>query len=365
MTDAEQNTGFMSCFQLPRGGDLSALTEVVLAGNAASPACRRVPVVGVLLDEPSSRTRFSVESASYRLGAQCIVADLSRTSLAKGESIGDSARTWARSCDLLCVRSRITGLPHLISMHAGIPVINLGDGRGEHPTQGLATIVHAISRFGGIKGLQVCLWGDVKYSRCAHSVMIACVALGARVVLCARPMGELPLGLMNLLNGDEWLGSVRATDSIEASRCKFDIIYVNRLQEERRSNCDLTAEEYGRIGIADLEHLSPNGCVLHPLPRKEEMDPLVVADPRCLIWEHVNITYMTRQWLIGQYLHEPEARSSAFFIQPFHVPESGSVCCECAAVLGTTDIPGGLLSRANPGVCPWCFQELKDEHGRI
>ena len=104
---------------------------------------------GFFFDEPSSRTRFSTESAVYRLGANCMVSlSMNETSIAKGETLVDSARIWSKYCDLLCVRNRMAGFGRLISEYAEVPIINLGDGFLEHPTQALATLVHAQLLFG-------------------------------------------------------------------------------------------------------------------------------------------------------------------------------------------------------------------------
>ena len=141
------------------------------------------------------------------------------------------------------------------------------------------------------------------------------------------------MGLLRLLDGQDWPGSVSVVESIEESGQEFDIIYVNRLQKERRISCEVTEEEYGRLDLTDLEHRSPRGCVLHPLPKRAEMPAFVVDDPRCRLWEHVDITYMTRQWLIDQYLCKPEERSLNFFIKPLLLPKLWFPGCDCASAL--------------------------------
>lgn len=353
---------FLSCFQLDPWWNVSEFARDV---KAFSPKQNDIrfddKIVGILLDEPSTRTRFSVESAAYRLGANCIVSlSMSQTSVAKGESFMDSAKIWGINCDILCVRHRRAGFARLLSQYTTKPVINLGDGFLEHPTQGLATVVHASLLFGEVRGLNICIWGDIAYSRCAHSVMIAFALLGASVWLCPRPPSDAPVDLMALVKEIRPDADIRLIDDMSKVQNTFEVLYVNRLQSERREGSMVQC--YGSIGSAEMRSLSPEGILLHPLPRGEELPNSLLGDPRVRIWQHVDITYRTRQWLMHEYLAHPDSGSDFGLLEFPFTPTGSCLREDCASQI----FPGPRNLQESHGetssrVCHACLRTIDRE----
>lgn len=351
---------FTSCFQLSPHADYLALADKVLAFEPRSVRSRlQGHVIGVFFEEPSTRTRFSTESAAYRMGVQCITSlSPAATSIAKGESFEDSARIWSMYCDLLCVRHRLPGYARLLGRHASVPVINLGDGPLEHPTQGLATILHIASCFGRTKDVRICIWGDVAMSRCAHSVLIACVLLGAAVWLCPFPKRQLPEDLLRLLGATVPSCSVGIVDNVEDIPHPLDVLYVNRLQVERRADGDQVP--YAKITSVDMAKLQKNGIVLHPLPRRGELPDEICCDTRVRIWQHAEMTLRTRQFLLYQYL----ANVAALPITD--MPFETSECCgrpDCASSLfPSSQRPASRASEAGADAlkktCGACLRQV-------
>jgi len=302
-------TGFISCFQLYRYNRIHDLVHEII--NFSPSVISSKKVVSLFFDEPSSRTRFSVESALYRLGADCITSlSMDQTSIAKGESFEDSARIWSRYSDIICTRHRLPGFANLLSKFSDVPVINLGDGFLEHPTQGLATVIHALKLFGKIRNLNICIWGDLAFSRCAHSVMIAFALLGASVWLFPVP-NEIPNDLIGILQKLHPTAKIKVIHDLIEFQGKFHILYLNRLQIERRSEYQNIS--HYKIDQMDLKTLTNDGVLLHPLPRGEELSDDICQDSKVKIWEHVDMTYRTREWLLFQYLTEWSSNKSLKF----------------------------------------------------
>lgn len=255
-------------------------------------------VVGALFEESSSRTRFSTEAAVYKLGGNVIhFSSLLETSIRKGETLEESARLWSNYFDLLVIRSKSAFLPFLFNKYASIPVINLGDGSNEHPTQALATLVHAYKEFGHIDGLNICLWGDFIKSRTMHSVAIVFSLLGANVYVCPIPsiLGESQV--VNKIEGIYPNAKISIVDSVEKIEEKIDIYYITRLQQERweaKPNYNVFLPNY-------CNNMSKNGIILHPLPHNDEVSNEVLYHEKSKIYQHIKITQQTRAWILYSY----------------------------------------------------------------
>ncbi|MDR1001978.1 MAG: hypothetical protein LBL82_01725 [Oscillospiraceae bacterium] len=255
-------------------------------------------VVGVLCEESSSRTRFSTESAIQKLGGNVIhFSSLEETSIKKGETLEESSELWSNYFDLIAIRSQKEMVPYIVSKHSTVPVINLGDGGNEHPTQGLATLVHAYKVFGKIRGLNICLWGDFLKSRTVHSVAIAFSALGANVTICSIPGISEQNMTLNLINRFYPDAHITFVDSIENIRDDIDIFYITRLQQERWK----VEPKYEKFLPSYCNKLSENGIVLHSLPHNNEIGSEVLYHRKSKIHDHIKITLKTREWLLCQY----------------------------------------------------------------
>jgi aspartate carbamoyltransferase catalytic subunit len=237
--------------------------------------------------ENSTRTAMSFATAVHRLGASAITLSVEHSSVKKGETLEDTARTLnAMRPDALVIRHRENGAPAAAALIMDAPVINAGDGTNEHPTQALldaATIRH---RLGRIQGLTVAICGDIKHSRVARSNALLLPRLGAQVRL-AGPPDLMPDGVPPL----------SVDEAVEGA----DVVMMLRVQRERLE-ADLgdgPGEYLERYGLTRerLARAAPNAVVMHPGPmnRGVEIDPLIADDPeRSLITLQVEMGVAVR-----------------------------------------------------------------------
>ncbi|CAB1128489.1 aspartate carbamoyltransferase [Candidatus Hydrogenisulfobacillus filiaventi] len=263
--------------------DLSAreITELLdlsqeLAGILERPI-KKVPTlrgtaVATLFFEPSTRTRTSFELAAKYLSADTVNLSPQGSSLEKGETLWDTARTVAAmGVDALVVRHRTAGVPERLAALLPVPVINAGDGAHEHPTQGLLDLLTVRQHFGRIAGLKVAVVGDLAHSRVARSDLWGFTALGAEV----RLVGP------RLFWPADWeeLG-VPVTEDLEAGIRGCQVVQVLRLQRERQAAGLIPdAQEYfARWGLTPqrLARLAPEAVVLHPGPMNRGVE---IASP--------------------------------------------------------------------------------------
>jgi aspartate carbamoyltransferase catalytic subunit len=227
--------------------------------------------------ENSTRTLFSFEIAGKRLGAQVSNFHPAASSVRKGESLIDTALTLnAMRPDLLVIRHEAVGAAADVAAVMGCPVINAGDGRGEHPTQALLDALAIRRRFGRIAGLKIAICGDIRHSRVANSNMRALPLLGAEL----RLVGPEPLLPETLPDG-----AAAFTDLDEGIE-SADAVMMLRIQRERMAPdiAEALGDYHGRYGLTmrRLERAAPNAIVMHPGPmnRGVEIDGEVADDPR-------------------------------------------------------------------------------------
>lgn len=242
-------------------------------------------LVANMFFENSTRTRLSFERAARALSADVMSFSAVASSVAKGESLKDTALTVeALGADLMVVRHRSTGASLRIAEWVGCPVINAGDGAHQHPTQALLDALTLRRRFGSIDGLRVAIVGDVRHSRVARSNVFALTALGARVVLVA-PRTLQPVAFA------DW--PVDSTDDLDEVLEEVDVVYLLRIQVERGglSVFPSLPEYVSRYGITRerFARLHPEAVVLHPGPmnRGVEISDMVAAHPNALILDQV------------------------------------------------------------------------------
>lgn len=240
--------------------------------------------VATLFFEPSTRTRISFERAATLLGAHVMTFDPGNSSMSKGESTRDTVLTLAAmGPDVLVVRHRSVGLPAFAARWSSLPVVNAGDGRGEHPTQALADALTLRRHFGGLSGLRMGIVGDVANSRVARSLLWALPTLGVEVTLIG-PSGLLP---------DRGPWGAQATSDFDSALPELDAVYMLRMQAERGSGSAVPpgsgyAKRFSmderRMGI-----LGPDAVIMHPGPinRGVEISSVVADSPRSLILRQV------------------------------------------------------------------------------
>jgi aspartate carbamoyltransferase catalytic subunit len=248
------------------------------------PALRGRTVVNFFL-ENSTRTRISFELAAKRLSADVINFSASGSSVAKGESLKDTALTLqAMGADAIVIRHSSSGSPLQLTRWFQGHVLNAGDGTHEHPTQALLDLYTMREKLGRLEGLQVAIVGDVLHSRVARSLSFGLVKMGADVTLIGPP---------TLIPPDAPAWGVHVDYDIDAVLPKLDVCYVLRVQKERqRLEYFPSVREYARLfGVtsARAATLPPNALIMHPGPmnRGVEIDSDVADLPESVIEEQV------------------------------------------------------------------------------
>ena len=226
--------------------------------------------------EPSTRTRLSFEAAGMRLGGRCLtIADPSVTSMKKGETLHDTIRMLSSYADAIVLRHPNEGAARLAAQTSDKPVINAGDGAGQHPTQTLLDLATMHEAFGTLSGLKVVLLGDLKYGRTVHSLAHALAVFGSELVLAAPPSLGLPNEVMEHL--DHLGAKVSLEDQLHRAVRDADVLYVTRIQKERFGDDAEFAKVAGsyRIDNQVLSGAKQRLIVMHPLPRTGEVAPEV------------------------------------------------------------------------------------------
>ncbi|HUT90672.1 MAG TPA: aspartate carbamoyltransferase catalytic subunit [Thermoguttaceae bacterium] len=252
-----------------------------------------------LFFENSTRTRTSFTLAARRLGADTIDFSAATSSLSKGETVIDTAKNIeAMGVDVVVVRHRTPGTPHLLAQNLRCSVVNAGDGPHEHPTQGLLDILTIRQRLGRIEGLTVALVGDIAHSRTARSNIWGLKALGAHVIVCGP----------STLVSPRWeeLG-VEYSYSLDDILPRVDVLNLLRIQFERQLTRPFpSVREYAHLYAMDRDRLArakPGILVLAPGPinRGVEVTPDVADGPHSAILEQVTNGVAVRMavlWLV-------------------------------------------------------------------
>ena len=269
-------------------------------------ACRGKKLA-TLFFEPSTRTRLSFEAAMYELGGNVLgFAGAQSSSAAKGESVADTAKTVSCYADIIAMRHPKEGAALVAANNASIPVINAGDGGHCHPTQTLADLLTIHREKGRFDNLTIGLCGDLKFGRTVHSLIGAMSRYaGVRFVLISPTELRIPDYVKEDVLDKRGIPYEEVTD-LEAAIGGLDILYMTRVQRERFFN----EEDYLRLKdsyILDPKKLTrakADLCIMHPLPRVNEISVAVDNDPRaCYFKQVLNGKYM-RMALILKLLKE-------------------------------------------------------------
>jgi aspartate carbamoyltransferase catalytic subunit len=237
-------------------------------------------ILASLFFEPSTRTRLSFESAMHRLGGGVItITGQEGTSLIKGETLADTIRMAECYSDIIAMRHPKEGSARLAAGFSAKPVINGGDGAGQHPTQTLLDLFTMQEEFGDLSKIHVTLVGDLRYGRTTHSLSLALARFGASISLVAPPVIQMPDHIIDELTQ---MG-VHPEQSSDLKSCipRTDVIYMTRIQKERFAD----PEEYLKVANAysiDVQTLVPAKkglIIMHPLPRVDEIHPSVDSTP--------------------------------------------------------------------------------------
>ena len=260
-----------------------------------------------LFFEPSTRTRLSFEAAMYELGGNVIgFSEANSSSAAKGESVADTARTVSCYADIIAMRHPKEGAPYVASLKASIPVINAGDGGHNHPTQTLADLLTIRKEKGGFSNLTIGLCGDLKFGRTVHSLIGAMSRYeGVKFVLISPEELKVPEYIKSEILDPKGI-EYKESASLEAVMPELDILYMTRVQRERFFNeADYIRLKDTYILTTDkLSNAKADLCIMHPLPRVNEISVGVDDDPRACYFKQVLYGKYMRMALILKLLEE-------------------------------------------------------------
>ena len=267
---------------------ISTANDMIANPEKYREKCRNKKLA-TLFFEPSTRTRLSFEAAMYELGGNVIgFSEAQSSSASKGESVSDTAKVISCYADIIAMRHPKEGAPLVAAKAASIPVINAGDGGHCHPTQTLADLLTIQREKGRLCDLTVGFCGDLKFGRTVHSLISALSRYtGIRFVLISPAELTLPGYVRDTL--DKSGIPYEETRSLEDSLGKLDILYMTRVQRERFFN----EEDYLRLRDSyiltpEKMRLAPKDmCVMHPLPRVNEISVAVDDDPRACYFKQV------------------------------------------------------------------------------
>ena len=252
--------------------------------------------LATLFFEPSTRTRLSFEAAMYELGGNVLgFSEAQSSSASKGESVSDTVRVVGCYADIIAMRHPKEGAPLVASRKAGIPVINAGDGGHNHPTQTLADLLTIYREKGRLTDMTIGLCGDLKFGRTVHSLVSAMSRYaGVKFVMISPEELRIPQYILSDVLDPKGIEYEEVT-SLEAVMPELDILYMTRVQRERFFN------EADYVRLKDSYILTPDKlrtakddlCILHPLPRVNEISVAVDDDPRaCYFKQALNGKYM-------------------------------------------------------------------------
>lgn len=233
-------------------------------------------VLSTLFFEPSTRTRLSFESAMKRLGGNVIgITEREGSSLVKGETLADTIRMVASYSDVIVLRHPQEGAARLAAEFSDKPIINAGDGAGQHPTQTLLDLFTIRTEIGAISGKNIALVGDLKYGRTAHSLAYAIALFGGKLSFVAPQLLQMPQEVIQTVSD---LGSEPVTStSLKEVINKADVLYATRIQKERIPD----ETEYKKVAGSYIvnkkliKRAKDRLIIMHPLPRVTEISPEV------------------------------------------------------------------------------------------
>ncbi len=240
-------------------------------------------ILATIFYEPSTRTRLSFESAMLRLGGSVISTENARefSSAIKGETVEDTIMMASGYADAIVIRHHEQGAAERAAAVSPVPILNAGDGPGEHPTQALLDLYTIRHELGRMDDLRIALVGDLRYGRTARSLaLLSRLCTGIELVFVSPP--QVPMG--DDIRSALTEAGVPFRDEPDLANVlpEVDVVYQTRVQKER---FEVEAEYHAAKGTYILnrsmyERLNPTGIVLHPLPRVDEIAPEVDADPR-------------------------------------------------------------------------------------
>ena len=257
-------------------------------------------ILATLFFEPSTRTRLSFEAAMQRLGGGVVsLGSVESSSVAKGETLVDTVRTVSQYADVIVLRHPRTGSAKEAADATPVPIINAGDGTGQHPTQAILDIYTIYKELGSLKNLKVSMVGDLKNGRTVHALVELLSLFGGRLYFVSPSLLRMPGEITSELKGKGI--EVVETEDFKEAASQSDLIYMTRIQKERFS--DLS--EYERVKgsyVIDrkfLDALNKKITILHPLPRVDEISADVDDYPGAAYFRQMRNGVFTRMALLA------------------------------------------------------------------
>jgi len=267
---------------------MEKVVEEAVVGGKQAKLCEG-KILATLFYEPSTRTRFSFETAMLRLGGRVISNfDMLKTSSAvKSETLYDTGKVISQMADVIAMRHPEVGSVEKLAKGSDVPVINAGDGIGEHPTQALLDLYTIWKNKGTVSGLTIGMIGDLKNGRVPHSQCSLLKHFGCKFIFVSPEGLKMPEEIVTELKA--YGCEVSETEDLAEAIDDMDVIGMTRIQRERFAN----DEEYGKYAgsyVLDAELMAvakTDAIVLHPLPRVDEISDEVDSDPRAKYFEQV------------------------------------------------------------------------------
>ena len=260
-------------------------------------------VLACVFYEPSTRTSSSFIAAMSRLGGTVIpINEVRYSSVTKGESLPDTIRTLESYADVIVLRHPEVGASEVAAEYARKPVINAGDGVGEHPTQALLDLFTIRSELGKIDGLHVAMVGDLRYGRTVHSLARLLCRYDVKMTFVSPEILRLPLDVMNEVKGQG--KEVNETYDVHEVISDVDVLYVTRVQRERFADQAQYEEvkDYYVITPELMEDAKERMVIMHPLPRVGEISYAIDDDPRAAYFRQMENGMYIRMALLAAVL---------------------------------------------------------------
>ena len=279
-------------------------SDIIAHPDAYREVCR-YKKLATLFFEPSTRTRLSFEAAMLDLGGSVLgFSEANSSSAAKGESVADTVTVVGGYADIIAMRHPKEGAPLVAARRTSIPIINAGDGGHHHPTQTLTDLLTIWMKKGRFENLTIGLCGDLKFGRTVHSLIAAMSRYaGVRFVFISPEELKVPDYIMEEYVEEQQIPYTTYT-TLEEAMPHLDILYMTRVQRERFAS----QEEYERLKDSyiltpeKLEGAKGDLCILHPLPRVNEIATEVDDDPRAAYFEQARYGKFIRMALIMKLL---------------------------------------------------------------
>ena len=264
-------------------------------------------ILATLFFEPSTRTRLSFESAMLSLGGGVLgFSSADSSSTQKGETLADTIKVVSGYSDIIAMRHPKEGAPIVAANNSNVPIINAGDGGHNHPTQTLLDLLTISQEKGRLDNFTIGLCGDLKFGRTVHSLLVALSRYeNIKFVLISPKELKIPEYLKQDILDKKNIEYIE-TENLEESMGSLDVLYMTRVQKERFLN----EEEYVRLKdvyILDkqkLEKAKKDLCIMHPLPRVNEISTEIDDDPRACYFRQAEYGKYMRMAIILKLLNE-------------------------------------------------------------